>query len=59
LAHVRRYFYDIHVETNAPKAGEALKRIGQLFDDERAAMGRPPEQRRLIRQRLARPSWTI
>ena len=54
-AHVRRYFYDIHVATNAPIAGEALQRIGLLFDVERATMGRPPEQRRLLRQRSARP----
>ena len=54
-AHVRRYFYDIHAETNASIAGEALQRIGQLFDVERAAMGRAPEQRRLLRQSSARP----
>jgi transposase len=54
-AHVRRYFYDIHVASNAPIATEALQRIAQLFDVERAAMGRSPEQRRLLRQRLARP----
>jgi transposase len=53
--HVRRKFYDIHVQNNAPIAGEALQRIGQLFDIERTAMGRPPEQRRLIRQSSARP----
>ena len=54
-AHVRRKFYDIHVATNAPIAGEALQRIGQLFDIERAAMGRPADERRRIRQRTARP----
>ena len=54
-AHVRRNFYDIHVATNAPIAGEALQRIGQLFDVERAAMGRPPAQRRQARQSAARP----
>jgi transposase len=54
-AHVRRSFYDIHVANKAPIAGEALQRIGQLFDIERSAMGQPPEQRRLIRQRAARP----
>ena len=54
-AHVRRYFYDIHVATNAPIAGEALQRIGQLFDIERAAIGRPPAQRRQARQSAARP----
>jgi transposase len=52
---LRRNFYDIHVTSNAPIARVALQRIGQLFDVERAAMGRPPEQRRLLRQRLARP----
>src|SRR5204863_212076 len=54
-AHVRRYFYDIHVASNAPIADEALQRIGLLFDVERTAMGRSPEQRQLIRQRSARP----
>ncbi len=54
-AHVRRQFYDIHVASNAPIAGEALQRIGRLFDIERAAMGRPPDQRRLLRQSSARP----
>src|SRR5256886_2448038 len=54
-AHVRRQFYDIHVASNAPIAGEALQRIGQLFDIERAAMGRPPDQRQLLRQSSARP----
>ena len=54
-AHVRRKFYDIHVATNAPIAGEALQRIGQLFDIERAAMGLSPEKRLHIRQRAARP----
>jgi len=54
-AHVRRKFYDIHVATGAPIATEALQRIGQLFDIERAAMGRPPDERRRIRQSSARP----
>jgi transposase len=54
-AHVRRNFYDIHVATNAPIAGEALQRIGQLFDVERAAMGRAAAQRRQVRQSVARP----
>jgi len=54
-AHVRRNFFDIHAESKAPIAGEALERIGQLFDIERTAMGRSPQQRLLIRQRAARP----
>jgi hypothetical protein len=40
---------------NAPIAGEARERIGQLFDVERMVMGLPPEQRRRIRQSTARP----
>ena len=36
-AHVRRYFYDIHISSNAPIAREALQWIGQLFDVERTA----------------------
>jgi transposase len=52
---VRRYFYDIHVSSNAPIAGEALQQIGQLFDVERTVMGLPPEQRRRVRQSAARP----
>jgi hypothetical protein len=54
-AHARRNFFDIHAANKAPIAGEALQRIGQLFDVERAVMGRPPQQRLLIRQRAARP----
>jgi transposase len=54
-AHVRRKFYDIHVATSAPIAGDALVRIGQLFDIERAAMGRSPQERVRIRQSSARP----
>jgi transposase len=54
-AHVRRKFYDIHIANSAPIAGEALQRIGQLFDIERAAMGRSCEQRGRIRQSSARP----
>ena len=54
-AHVRRKFFDIHAENKAPIAAEALERIGRLFDVERAVMGRPPQQRLLIRQSAARP----
>ena len=54
-AHVRRNFYDIHLASNALIAAEALQRIGQLFDIERAAMGRAAAQRQLARQSAARP----
>src|SRR5262249_62141434 len=38
-----------------PIAKEALERIGALFDIERQIKGAPPEQRRHVRQRLAKP----
>jgi transposase len=54
-AHVRRHFYDIHIADNAPIAGEALQRIGRLFDVERTTTGLLPDQRQRIRQSAARP----
>lgn len=54
-AHVRRKIYDVHVATGSPVAAEALERIGHLFTIERAIAGRPPEERRAVRQRDALP----
>jgi transposase len=54
-AHARRKFFDIHAATGAPLAAEALARIGQLFDIEREIDGRPPDERRRIRQARAQP----
>ncbi|MDA8230960.1 MAG: IS66 family transposase [Magnetospirillum sp.] len=54
-AHVRRKLYDIHVADKAPIAEDALRRIGALFDVERAAAGLAPDQRRALRQAQARP----
>jgi transposase len=53
-AHVRRKFHDVHL-TGSPLAKEALDRIAQLFDIERAANGLPPEMRQRIRQSHAEP----
>ncbi len=54
-AHVRRKIHDVHVATSAPLARDALDRIGQLFDVERAVMGQPPDIRRAARQEKSRP----
>jgi transposase len=49
-AHVRRKFYDVHVALKSPIAEEALQRIGQLYAIEAQIRGRPPDQRRAVRQ---------
>ena len=54
-AHVRRKFYDIHIADASPLAGEALERIGALYGIERAIRGRPPNERRAVRQARAGP----
>lgn len=54
-AHVRRYFFDEAKSSESPIAKEALEKIGALFDIERLIVGAPPEHRRSVRQRLAKP----
>ncbi len=54
-AHVRRGFLDEAKGSGSPIAKEALDKIGALFDIERLIAGAPAEQRRNVRQRLARP----
>jgi transposase len=54
-AHVRRGFFDEVKGSGSPIAREALDRIGALFDIERLIAGAPAEQRRNVRQRLAKP----
>lgn len=54
-AHVRRKFYDIQVAHQSPIAQEALQRIGALYGIEDEIRGRPPNQRRAIRQTRTRP----
>ena len=57
-AHVRRKFYDIHVATDSPIAGEALTRIGELYGIEAEIRGQSPETRQQIRQIRAGPKFT-
>lgn len=54
-AHVRRGFHDEYTSKKSAIAKEALDRIGALFDIERLIAGKPPEVRRSLRQRTARP----
>lgn len=54
-AHVRRKFYDLHEAHQSPIATEALDRIGALYAIERDIRGRPPDERRQIRQQRSLP----
>jgi transposase len=55
MAHVRRKFFDIHKSQGNPIAAEALKRIAELYKVEESARGKPPKERREIRQARAKP----
>jgi transposase len=54
-AHVRRKFFDVHQASASPIAQEALDRIGALYGIEAEVRGRPPDERRLVRQQRAGP----
>src|SRR5450631_2940941 len=54
-AHARRKFYDIHVAHGSAIAGEAIQRIGKLYDIEREIRGQAADLRYAIRQARARP----
>jgi len=54
-AHVRRKFYDLLVAHKSPVAQEALERIAALYAIESEIRGRPPNERREVRQARARP----
>ena len=53
-AHVRRKFFDEH-EKGSPLATEALERIGALYRIETDIKGKPPDERRRLRQEQAKP----
>lgn len=55
MAHVRRKFHDLYQAHNSPVASEALQRIGVLYGIESELRGRPPDERREIRNSRARP----
>jgi transposase len=54
-AHARRKFYDIHAAHGSATAGEAIQRIGKLYDIEREIRGQAASLRCEIRQTRARP----
>ena len=54
-AHVRRKFHDLYEAHASPIAKEALERIAALYGIEKEIRGRPPDQRREIRNARARP----
>jgi transposase len=53
-AHVRRKFFDVHAATGSPIAKEALDRIGALYGIEVEARGRPPDERRRLREQKSK-----
>jgi transposase len=54
-AHVRRHFYDLEQAHSSPVAREALERIGALYRIEEQIRGKPPEERRAVRQTQSKP----
>jgi transposase len=54
-AHVRRKFYDLQQAHASPTATEALERIGALYGIEKEIRGRPPQERRQVRQARSKP----
>ena len=54
-AHVRRKFYDLKEAHQSPIAAEAVERIGALYGIEKEIRGRPPEERREVRNTRSRP----
>jgi len=54
-AHVRRKFYEIHLAHQSPIAAEALEKIGMLYEIESEVRGKPPDERRRVRQARAGP----
>jgi transposase len=55
LAHIRRKFYDLMEAHRSPIATEAVERIGALYAIEKEIRGRPPDERREVRNTRSRP----
>jgi transposase len=54
-AHVRRKFFDLHTLQGSGIAHDALQRIGALYGVEQSVRGKPPDERRRIRQAHTAP----
>ena len=52
---MRRKFYDLEQAHASPVAREALVRIGALYGIEETIRGRPPDERRAVRQAESKP----
>jgi hypothetical protein len=48
-------FYDLEVAHKSPVATEALQRIAALYAIEKEIRGRPPDERREVRNTRSRP----
>lgn len=55
MVHVRRKFFDEAERSGAPIAKEAVKRIGTLYDVEKEARGKSPDEQVALRQEKAKP----
>ena len=55
LAHARRKFFDLYAANQSRIAGEALRRIGELYEVERQAQDMEADERLLLRQTEAKP----
>jgi len=55
VAHARRKFFDLYAANQSKIAGEALRRIGELYDVERKAHGMVETERLLLHQTEAKP----
>jgi transposase len=54
-AHARRKFVELHEVHKSPIAAQAMDRIGALYAIEQEIRGKPPDERRAVRQRRSRP----
>jgi len=54
-AHGRRDFFGLARLSKAPIAAEIVRRIDELFAIERAINGKPPDERRAVRQERSKP----
>ncbi|MDR6503955.1 hypothetical protein J2785_007148 [Burkholderia ambifaria] len=54
-AHARRKFYELEQARPSPVTAEALRRIGELYAIETKIRGKPPDERRHVRQAESRP----
>lgn len=55
LAHVRRKFVDVFTAQGSSIAGQAIRRIGELYAVEKEVRGKSPDDRKALRQEKAKP----